>query len=149
MQGKELLYEIERLIERYGTGLLATVDSDGTPGLRWMSPFFMRDRPGSIFALTVEDSKKVDQINAHPKVRWLFQPPTLDKMYTLSGEAKVIHNYSMQAEAMELMGGRLKTFWTVHREPKELCIVETTLWEGERIEVFKGVRVSVSFKEEQ
>lgn len=92
MNKNVILSEVERLLDRYGTGLLATVDEGGTPSLRWMTPFFLKNSPGILYALTVADSRKVGHIKLHPQVQWLFQPPSLGKMITLSINADPIVN---------------------------------------------------------
>jgi hypothetical protein len=48
MDSHEVMKRVVAIIEAHGTGLLATVDQDGNPHLRWLTPAMLRERPGAI-----------------------------------------------------------------------------------------------------
>ena len=145
MRNTEFLNELEALLDRYGTGLFTTLNEDGFPVTRWMTPFFLKGRKSSLFTVSAAPSAKVGQIEDRGEVSFLFQPPSLEKIITLTGMARVDRNYSLLAEALETMGGRLKTFWTVNNNPENLVLIETSLISGSIFYPFKGERLEVSF----
>jgi uncharacterized pyridoxamine 5'-phosphate oxidase family protein len=38
MDQREIMYKVEQLLEDSKTGVLATIEKDGTPRMRWMTP---------------------------------------------------------------------------------------------------------------
>ena len=68
MDSHEVMKRVGAIIEAHGTGLLATVDKDGNPHLRWLTPVMLRERPGAIYAITAPRFAKVMQVRAHPRV---------------------------------------------------------------------------------
>ena len=70
-------------------GLLATVDSVGTPQMRWMQTLSLQHFP-HLYALCSPTSRKVAQIRAHPRVSWIFTSESGNMVVNLSGRANII-----------------------------------------------------------
>ena len=85
MDSREVMNRVGAIIEAHGTGLLATVDEEGNPHLRWLTPTLLRDRPGRDLRLTAPRLSKVVQVRAHAQVEWMFQTPTLDEVISIRG----------------------------------------------------------------
>lgn len=70
-------------------GMLATIDSDGVPRMRWMQTLSLDHFP-HLYALCSPSSRKVAQIRASPRVSWLFTSDSGNMIVNLSGRANII-----------------------------------------------------------
>jgi len=77
------------LINGRHPGILATVDEDGKPALRWMSTLACEHFP-ILYTLTAPDSRKVAQIAKHPDVNWMFFNTNKSLILNLIGKARVL-----------------------------------------------------------
>ncbi|MEN6499826.1 MAG: pyridoxamine 5'-phosphate oxidase family protein [Rectinema sp.] len=124
-----VLNEVRSLIDEVKFGILATVDADGYPHQRWMSPVLLPRFSNSLFCVTSERFGKMAQIEKNPKVSWIFQCPRLDKIATVRGLVEVVHDPMLAAEVEEAIGPRLNVFWKYAEEPRILVVLETTIEE--------------------
>lgn len=70
-------------------GMLATVDDDGTPQMRWMQTLSLEHFP-HLYALCSPMSRKVAQIRAHSRVSWIFTSESCNMVVNLSGNATLV-----------------------------------------------------------
>ncbi len=145
MDSREVMNRVGAIIEAHGTGLLATVDQEGNPHLRWLTPTMLRERPGAIYAITAPSFSKVIQIRTHPRVEWMFQTPTLDEVVSIRGAINVVENPSLRAEVLEVLGPRLRTFWKLARDARDLVVLETVVEEATRFLPMVGRKDVVRF----
>ena len=145
MTREELLAELERILSSAHTAVLATVDADGNPHMRWMTPALIRGRAGVVFAVTSPRFAKANQIRRNPVVEWMFQPATLETIISIRGRINLLDNPSIRKEVLEVLGPHLRTFWKVNPDVQDLLVLETVIEKascffplsGER-EVVKG-----------
>jgi hypothetical protein len=52
-------------------GVLATVDEQGMPHLRWMATLSLKDFP-LLYTITSPTSRKIQHIRRNPNVNWMF-----------------------------------------------------------------------------
>jgi len=130
MNSREVMKKVGAIIEAHGTGLLATVDSDGNPRVRWLTPTLLPDSPGAVYAITAPKFAKVLQLRAHRRVEWMFQTPTLDEVISIRGTINVVETPSLRAEVLEVLGPRLHTFWKFARDARDLVVLETVAEEA-------------------
>jgi len=130
MNSREVMKKVGAIIEAHGTGLLATVDSDGNPRVRWLTPTLLPDSPGAVYAITAPKFAKVLQLRAHRRVEWMFQTPTLDEVISIRGTINVVETPSLRAEVLEVLGPRLNTFWKFARDARDLVVLETVAEEA-------------------
>ncbi|MGA2974251.1 MAG: pyridoxamine 5'-phosphate oxidase family protein [Spirochaetia bacterium] len=145
MDSREVMNRIGAIIEAHGTGVLATVDKDGNPHLRWLTPTLLRERPGALYAVTAPRFSKVMQVRAHPRVEWMFQTPTLDEVISVRGLINVVENPSLRAEVLEVLGPRLGTFWKIAHDARDLVVLETVVEEATRFLPMEGRKDMVRF----
>ena len=145
MDSREVMNRVGAIIETHGTGLLATVDQEGNPHLRWLTPTMLRERPGAIYAITAPSFAKVLQIRTHPRVEWMFQTPTLDEVINIRGAINVVENPSLRAEVLEVLGPRLSTFWKLAHDARDLVVLETVVEEATRFLPMVGRKDVVRF----
>lgn len=145
MDSHEVMNRVGAIIEAHGTGLLATVDEEGNPHLRWLTPTLLRDSPGAVYALTAPRFSKVVQVRAHARVEWMFQTPTLDEVISIRGLLNVVENPSLRSEVLEVLGPRLQTFWKLAHDARDLVVLETIAEEAIRYLPMQGRKDIVRF----
>jgi pyridoxamine 5'-phosphate oxidase len=92
-----------------------------------MSPVFLPRIKGALYAVTSTDNDKVRHLEANPRVSWIFQSKSLDRIATLNGRARVVKEPTLSAEVLEAIGPRLQVFWKYTGDPKKLLVVETVV----------------------
>lgn len=70
-------------------GVLATVDENGAPRLRWMETVSLKEFP-HLYALTSPASRKVAHIRNNPRVSWMFTTESASMVVNLSGTATIV-----------------------------------------------------------
>jgi general stress protein 26 len=70
-------------------GVLSTLDFNGAPQSRWMATSSFVEFP-RFYTLTSPSSPKVEQIEAHPTVQWMFSSSDLDLVVNLTGRARML-----------------------------------------------------------
>ncbi|MFP4364350.1 MAG: pyridoxamine 5'-phosphate oxidase family protein [Spirochaetia bacterium] len=127
MTFKELLSKLEDSLDDSKVAIFATVDTEGKPHMRWLTPTYLKGKNGFIYALTSPEFSKVEHIEKNPNVQWLVQNRALNKIMTASGEARIIDNPSFKTEVIEGIGRNLDIFWRVNPNEQDLVIIETKL----------------------
>ena len=145
MDSREVMKRVAGIIESHGTGLLATVDEAGDPHVRWLTPTLLPGRQDVLYALTAPRFAKVLQLKTHPKVEWMFQTPILDEVVNVRGTLHVIENPSLRAEVLEALGSRLRTFWRLAHDTRDLVVLETLIEEATRYLPMDGRKEIVRF----
>ena len=144
MDSREVMNRIGALIEAHGTGLLATIDDNGHPHVRWMTPTVLRESPGVLYALTAPGSAYT-QVHAHAAVEWMFQTPILDEVITVHGLVNVVDNPSLRSEVLEALGPRLHALWKLAPDIRDLHVLETVIQKAVRYLPMKGSKDVVRF----
>jgi general stress protein 26 len=145
MDSREVMNRIGALIEAHGTGLLATVDDEGTPHVRWLTPTLLPESFGVLYALTAAGFSTLAQVRAHERVEWMFQTPTLDEVISVRGLVNVVENPSLRSEVLEALGPRLHAFWKLAPDVRDLVVLETVVQEAVRYLPMKGSKDVVRF----
>ena len=127
MDSKPMLDTLERVLERSKIAILATVDPEGKPHMRWMTPGRVRGRDRFLYAVTSPDFRKTDEIKANPSVEWMIQSLGLDEIITVKGTMRIIDNPSVKAEVLEAIGKHLSTFWKLNPDEGKLVVLETAI----------------------
>jgi len=146
MTQHEIMRELAEIIEETKTGVLATVDRDGRPHLRWMTPAVLKDRQTALFAVTCPRFSKTTHLAANPKVEWMVQSKQLNKIIHVRGIVNLLDNPFLKSEVLEELGQRLTTFWQVNCEASEFVVVETVIQEVELYEPLKNHYETVKFR---
>jgi pyridoxamine 5'-phosphate oxidase len=143
----EILVALDEIIDVAQVGVLATVDPEGRPAMRWMTPATVRGRPGYLYAVCSPRSRKVLHLQSCRAVEWLFQTPDLNRIVTIQGQMSVIDNPQLKGEVIESLGPRLEVFWRVN-EMADFVVLETVVEQISVFEPIKQVHDSVHVGEE-
>ena len=129
MDKKEILSLIESLVDDSQVAVLATVDPDGKPAMRWMTPAIISGRPASLFAITSPNFRKVKHLEKNADVEWMIQTRDLNRVVNIRGRVNVVDNPSLKSEVLESIGKRLEVFWRVNRKT-DFLVLETVITEA-------------------
>jgi general stress protein 26 len=89
MSKHEVIGAAQDLIRAGGSFVLATVDQDGIPQVRWMGAALLEE-PLTVYMVAGAESRKVGQMKAHPKAQLMFQSADYARVATLSGTCEVV-----------------------------------------------------------
>lgn len=148
MNANQLMTRAETLIEAAKTAVLATVDGEGRPHMRWMSPAFLPKVPGSLFAITTPTSAKALQARENQHVEWMIQDPSLREVIQLRGIMSSVDNPALKSAVQETLGPRLATFWKIHDSDTEYTVLETVLVDGSYFASMDGTVEHVEIRKE-
>ena len=144
MDKREILDQLESLLAESKVAVLATVDPESGPAVRWVTPVLIPGRSGYIYALTSPGFRKVSHIRSNPMVEWMVQTKDLNKIVTVKGRAEVLDNPSLKSEVLEAIGPRLEVFWRVNPET-EFVVLETEILSITYFPAMRKEKVTVDF----
>jgi pyridoxamine 5'-phosphate oxidase len=145
MERREVLAAIENIVDEVKTAIFATVDGEGKPCMRWVTPAVLRGRTGALYFITYPGSEKVRQIAANPNAQWIFQTRALDRIIAVDGKVNVLDNPSIRSEVLEVVGPRLAAFWKINLDERDLLVIETIIEKVVFYRPMKGERETVVF----
>jgi pyridoxamine 5'-phosphate oxidase len=145
MTKRDMMAQIGKILDDAKTGLLATVDKEGKPHMRWLTPTVIRGRSGALYNITSQDSEKLKQLEENPHVQWMIQSRALDMIITVNGRINVIDNPFLRTEVLEAVGDRLGVFWKIHENDWELVVLETIIERATYYLPMKHVKDTVEF----
>ncbi|HEY8965836.1 MAG TPA: pyridoxamine 5'-phosphate oxidase family protein [Candidatus Methylacidiphilales bacterium] len=90
-EGDDIVGLLRQLVNGDHPGVLATMDRDGLPRMRWMASLSFEFFP-YLYTLTSPSSRKVDQLKQHREVSWMFFNADLTLVVNLFGHAEVIED---------------------------------------------------------
>jgi len=137
--------ELEVITEDAKTAVLATVDTKGKPFMRWVSPAFLKDVPGSIYVITSPKSEKIVHTLKNPHVQWLFQTRNLSKIISIDGIASVHEHVGLISDILESVGKRLQTFWNVNADKHAMVVMETKITHATIFDAVKATQIKSDF----
>lgn len=144
MESYEFMEKLETVLDIAKVGILATVDQEGRPQMRWFTPAVLRGRPDAIFAVTSLHFDWVKSLAYPAKVEWMIQPPSLQEIFRLQGTMRLLDNPALKSEILEAIGSRLTVFWKVNAD-MEFAALETVIEEASYFLPMKGKKTVVTF----
>ncbi len=145
MNKKDVMFEIEKIIDSVKTAVLATVDEEGRPAMRWVTPVLLRGRTGTVYIVTSPDSSKVRHVLKNPEVQWMLQTKPLGTIINLYGKVNVLDNPSIRNEVLEVVGPRLHAFWKITHDERDLLVLETVIQKAVYYISMEGMKEEILF----
>lgn len=118
---------LDTILDSNPVGLLATLNNEKWPSMRWMTVGLVRGQEGRVYSLAAMNSEKVSHVNQNNKVSWMFNDKSKNKVIHAYGEAHVLTSPDMISTVIEALGQNLTQFWKVHPDPSELAVIETKI----------------------
>ncbi|MBN1844043.1 MAG: pyridoxamine 5'-phosphate oxidase family protein [Sedimentisphaerales bacterium] len=147
MDRRQFMLRLEEILEDAKTAVLATVDNQGCPHMRWMTPTILRGREGLLFAVTTPATGKILHLEVQPEVEWMIQTRALTEVINLRGIMQVVDNPALKTEIMEVLGAWLNVFWKVNPNRSDFIVTETLIREASYFQPMKGQRLHVVLQE--
>jgi general stress protein 26 len=144
----QLMSTIATILEENHTAVLATVDSQGKPHVRWVTPGYLLERGDTLFMVSASSFSKVEQIRHNPHAELMIQTPSLDKIVNIVGAINLLSNPSIRAEALECIGPHLNSFWISNQPESELVVLEFIIETATLYIPQKGIREQISLATE-
>ncbi|HEX3019318.1 MAG TPA: pyridoxamine 5'-phosphate oxidase family protein [Chitinispirillaceae bacterium] len=148
MNKHEIMGLIDTIIEDNRTAVLATVDQNGSPHIRWITPGCIQERAGTIFMISSRNFSKIGQIQNNPNAELMFQSRALDRIVNVKGKINLLNNPSIRAETLECIGRHLHTFWNLNQPDTDLLVLEMVIEQAVLYLPQKGSRITVDFSME-
>jgi general stress protein 26 len=101
---EEIITAAKELIAADRPFVLATVDQDGGPQVRWMGAV-MLEEPLICYMAAGGQSRKMEQLKANARAQLMFQSEKLDRVATLNGAAEMVENADTKHRAWDAMPG--------------------------------------------
>jgi general stress protein 26 len=146
MEKREILGYIARIIDEAKAAVFATIDEGGMPQTRWMTPALLHDREGAVYAVAHRTSRKVHHLGAKPHAQWIFSSPALDRVAVIDGRVNVVDNPSIRSEVLEAVGERLRAFFKMYNDERDLLVLETVIERAQYYLPMKGMKETVTFE---
>jgi general stress protein 26 len=146
MNKRDVLREIEKIIEDVKTAVLSTVDEGGNPTMRWVTPVILRGRTGALYIVTSPGSNKVHHVRKNPNVQWMLQTRSLGTIINVFGKVNILDNPSIRNEVLEVVGPRLHAFWKITGDERDLLVLETVVRKVVYYISMKGVKEEFLFE---
>lgn len=127
MDPRSMMDTLERVLDRSKIAVLATVESDGKPHMRWMTPGLVRGRDRCLYAVTSGRHRREYETGENAAVEWMIQSRSLDEILTVTGLMRVIDNPSVKAEVLEAIGRHLASFWKQNPDEADMVVLETVI----------------------
>lgn len=105
----EVIGAAQDLIRAGGSFVLATVDQDGIPQVRWMGAALLEE-PLTVYMVAGAESRKVGQMKAHPKSQLMFQSADHARVATLSGTCEVVGDVKTKQRVWDGIPGAANFF---------------------------------------
>ena len=144
MTPTQMLHKIDDLLGAATPGILATLDNNNQPHMRWMTPALLDGRPGALYAVTSPFFAKVMELDFCNKVQWMIQAPSLRDIITINGFVSIIDNPALKAEILETIGKKLFVFWKINPQT-DFVVLETVISEATWFCPMTTTRETVTF----
>jgi len=144
MDANAILDVMEQVIDDSHTGVLVTVDQEGNPSSRWMTPTVIRGRTGFLYTVTVPAFRKAGHIERNALVEWMLQTRSLSKIVNVRGRAQIIDNPALKSDVLESIGGHMAVFWKINSDSADFVVIETQIEHLDYFEPTKGRHFSAS-----
>jgi len=142
----EMVILIESIIEESKTVVLATVDKDCIPHMRWVTPCCIRQRAGYIYMITSPGLSKIQHIQNNPMVEMMIQTRQLDKVVNVRGKVFITDNPLIRSEVLECIARNLQSFWKISSSEEDLVVMEMVIEKAHLYLPQKGSRELVDFE---
>ena len=149
MNKHQLLTEIQKILDNSRVAVLATIEPDGYPHMRWMVPAFVKEREGALYAVTSKEFSKKMDLEHNPQVEWMFQTKSLDRIVNLRGKINLVENPALESEVLETLEKDLRTFWKLEVSPHDMVVLETVIEKTVLYDTLKGDKIIIDFMSEE
>lgn len=107
-------------------GVLATVDENGCPQVRWMATLSLREFP-HLYSLTSPKSRKVEHIRMNPKVSWMFTTEGSTMVVNMAGTATIVTDKTAVNRIWEIVEDKSNAFFLTLDCSEGVTVIDTLI----------------------
>lgn len=109
MDKKEIVSAALDLVRAGRSFVLATVDGEGIPQVRWMGGAYVEE-PFTIYMACSAESRKMAEIASHASSQLMFQSEDRSRVATLTGRSEVVTEPEAKRRVFEGIAGASQYF---------------------------------------
>lgn len=109
MDTQAIIEAAKDLVRAGRSFVLATVDSEGVPQARWMGAAHLEE-PFLVYMAAGAASRKVGQMESHPKSQLMFQTEDYSRVATLTGTCEVVGDVETKRRVFKGIPGAAQYF---------------------------------------
>ncbi len=109
MDKEKIVSAAQELIRAGRSFVLATVDSEGVPQVRWMGAAHLEE-PFDVYMAAGAASRKIGQMESHPQSQLMFQTEDYSRVATLTGTCEVVTDAETKRRVFEGIPGAAQYF---------------------------------------
>lgn len=109
MTTEEIVATAREILTSGRAVVLATVDQQGMPQMRWMGGVVVEE-PLTVYLVAGAQSRKMHQIQAHPHAQVLAQDEGFARVVTCSGGAELVQDADVKKRVWDGMPGAARFF---------------------------------------
>ena len=117
----------KKLADGKRPGVLATVDEQGMPHLRWMATLSLHDWP-LLYTITSPASKKIQHINKNPNVSWMFSNEEMNVIVNIRGKARIASDAGKMQRVWKMLEDKSKAYFlSIAADGPGFAVIETEI----------------------
>ena len=102
MDKEQVINAAQELVRLNRSFVLATVDQNKAPHIRWMGAAYMEE-PLTLYMATAATSRKVNQIEMNPKSQLMFKAEDFTRVATLTGDSSLVTDGELKHRVWDAM----------------------------------------------
>lgn len=117
----------KKLADGKRPGVLATVDEQGMPHLRWMATLSLHDFP-LLYTITSPTSRKLQHISNNPNVSWMFSNEEMNVIVNIRGKARIATDFGKMQHVWKLLEDKSKAYFlSIANDGPGFAVIETEI----------------------
>ena len=117
----------KKLADGKRPGILATVDEQGMPHLRWMATLSLQDFP-LLYTITSPASRKVEHIINNPNVSWMFSNEEMNIVVNIRGQARISSDVGKMQRVWKMLEDKSKAYFlSIATDGPGFAVIETEI----------------------
>ena len=117
----------KKLADGKRPGILATVDEQGMPHMRWMATVSLRDWP-LLYAITSPTSLKIQHIGHNPNVSWMFSNDEMNVIVNIRGKARIAADPGKMQHVWKMLEDKSRAYFlNVTPDGPGFAVIETEI----------------------
>ncbi|NEQ21577.1 MAG: pyridoxamine 5'-phosphate oxidase family protein [Microcoleus sp. SIO2G3] len=128
IEHNEEIKKLRELVKDIDTGMLTTIDEDGTLHSRPMSTNGEIESDGSVWFFTYARSHKVTEVEQHQQVNVSFSAPNKQRYVSMSGTAQLVQDRS---KIEELWKPQLQAWFPKGLDEPDIALLKVNVQKAE------------------
>ena len=117
----------KKLADGKRPGILATVDEQGMPHLRWMATLSLQDFP-LLYTITSPTSRKIEHIRHNPNVSWMFSNEEMNTIVNIRGKARIASDFGKMQHVWKMLEDKSKAYFlSISNDGPGFAVIETEI----------------------